>query len=405
MEVYTGTALTIDTLLEKKWQESSKGCWNVRAMDGVHWLNLYDEETLYKVCDNPVGPVCPYTGKKLVMTDGLYVHEDTRALEDGKIGLHVPQCMITDLSTNPVQWRRIYDHVKNDDRVKVLQECFGIAVAEGSREITETDIMYMCSLTISQEEILKRCHNGYYKLIVSGCDWGGSDYNPATKSKTSYTVHCILGVAPDGGTDILYWHRYAGMQYPQIAASIIKAHKEYNGMVIASDFGVGMAYNTELRNYLPFDRHFIMNYTGPDREPIKENKNSSLGNHIMINRTEAITNVFKDVKSMVPIIRARSWDVMADFFKDWLAMYRIPVELPNGTKTFKYQRAATEADDALHSFTFAYVLVKIYLGKSLVEDMALENRMRAVMRNPQQAAMEYRQQQQALTDTNWVVWG
>lgn len=405
MELYTGTALTIDTLLEQKWQESSKGCWHVRARDGKHWLNLYDEETLYKVCSHPVHPVCPYTGKKLIMTDGVYVHDNMRALEDGHIGLHVPQVMIPDLSGNPVRWRKIYDHVKLDDRIKVLQECFGIAVAEGSREITEQDLMYMCSMNISTEEILERCRTGYYKLIVSGCDWGGSDYNMATKTKTSYTVHCILGVAPDGGTDILYWHRYAGMQYPEIAAKIVKDHNLYHGMMIASDFGVGMAYNTELRNYLPFDRHFIMNYTGPDKEPIKENGHSALGNHLMINRTEAITNVFKDVKSIMPIIRARPWDEMKDFFKDWLHMYRIPTELPNGTKTFKYQRSATEADDALHAFTFAYVLVKVYLGQSLVQDMALENRLRAVMKNPQQAAMEYQQQQQAIFDTNYVLFG
>lgn len=379
--------------------------WHVRARDGKHWLNMYDKDTLHKVCDNPIGPTCPYTGKLLDVTDGCFVPTYTKPLEDGRVGLHVPQCIIPDIAYNHIKWSKIYSNIKHQDFNKILQECFGIAVAEGTREITEQDLMYLCVLHETDEEILNRTRNGYYKLVVSGCDWGGSDYNPATKTKTSYTVHCVLGVAPDGGVDILHYHRYSGMDYKTIARNIVREHNMFNGAVLASDFGVGMAYNMELRDFLPFDRHFIMNYVGPDAEPIKENKKTNMGNQLSINRTEAITNVFKDVKSVIPIIRARDWSISAEYLKDWLNMYRLPVELPNGTKTFKYQRDATRPDDALHAFTFAYVLVKFFLGKSLVEDQALENRMRAVMRNPGQAAMLYAAQQAEITNTNYVVFG
>lgn len=390
MAVYAGTALSIDTLLESKWQESSMGMWHIRSMDGKHWLNMYDSETLDKVCRDPRGPICPYTGKPLVVTDGCYVHANNAALQAGRVGMHVPQCIIPDIAYNPIQWAKVYDHVTRDSWTKVLQECFGIATAEGSREITEADLAALCTLKDTPAEAKAKCARGYYKLIISGCDWGGSDYNPAMKTKTSYTVHCIIGIAPDGGVDILHYKRYAGMDYREIAMGIVGDHNAYKAHIMASDFGVGMAYNMEIRNYLPFDRHFVICYTGPHSEPIREPSKAHMANQLSVNRTEAITNVFNDVKNPLQKIRCRGWEEMSTYLLDWLNMFRVPVEMPSGETLFKYVRQATKADDALHAFTFAYTMAKIFKGESLVHDRALDNRIRAVMRNPLQAANQER---------------
>lgn len=377
--IFAGTALSIDTLLEAKWQASSMGMWHVRAMDGTHWLNMYDKNTLLKVCDNPQGPTCPYTGKLLDVTKGLYVHANQKAMAINEIGIHVPQCIIPDLAYNPIQWGKIYKKIQDDDFNKVLQECFGIAVAEGSREITEQDLQRLCVLTDTPEQLKAKCRNGHYRLIVSGCDWGGSDYNQAIQTKTSYTVHCIIGVAPDDVIDILYYKRYSGMDYRDIAEEIANAHKAYNGHVVASDFGVGLAYNTELRNRIPYDRHFIMNYVGQAAAPLSTPKGQHMTNQLALNRTEALTNVFKDVKAPKLKIRAGSWGSMSSYLLDWLNMYRVPVDMPSGQTAFKYIRSATKADDALHAFTFAYVLARFFLGVPLVNDLALEQRLRTVL--------------------------
>ena len=377
--IFAGTSLSIDTLLEAKWLASSQGMWHVRAGDGTHWLNMHDQDTLFKVCDNAKGPTCPYTGKLLNVRDGLYVHANKQALAVGAVGIHVPQCIIPDLAYNPIQWGKIYKKVRTDDPKKVMQECFGIAVAEGSREITESDLQRICVLTDTVEEAKQKCRNGYYKLVVSGCDWGGSDYNQAIKTKTSYTVHCILGVAPDDRVDILHYRRFAGMDYREIADIIATEHSAFNAHVIASDFGVGLAYNTEIRNRIPFDRHFIMNYVGPNSAPLATPKGQHMANQLALNKTEAITNVFSDLKSPHLKIRARHWEEMSPFLLDWLNMYRAPVENAIGSGTFKYIRSATKADDALHAFTFAYVLVKFFLGEPLVNDLSLQNKLRQVL--------------------------
>lgn len=382
-KIFAGTALSIDTLLEAKWADSSMGMWHIRAMDDKHWLNMYDKDVLFKVCSNPQGPTCPYTGKLLNVTDGCFIHAYPERAREGRIGFHIPQCIIPDLAYDPIKWGAIYDRVTHTDFKKVLQECFGIAIAEGSREITSQDLQRMCILTDTPDQLKQKCKEGYYRQIISGCDWGGSDYNPNIKSKTSYTVHCIIGLAPDNSIDILHYKRYSGMMYPDIAASIIKDHEDYKGNILASDFGVGLAYNMEIRKYLPIDKHFVIGYVGPKAEAVAVPKDAHLENQLSVNRTEAITNVFRDAKSMAPQkIRCRNWTEMQSYLNDWLNMFRVPTEDNTGRNTFKYIRAATKADDALHAFTFAYVMMKIFLGESLIQDPQLEAKLRQIMTSP-----------------------
>lgn len=404
--VYSGTALSVDTLLEANWIDSSMGMWHVRAGDGTTWLNMYDKDTLFKVCDNPQGPTCPITGKLLKVTDGCFVHAKKGNLNSGRVGVHIPQCIIPDIAYNAQRWGEVYQKIQRDDPKKVMQECFGIAVSEGSREISERDLMRLCVLTDTEEQLKKKCHNGYYKKVISGCDWGGSDYNPALKTKTSYTVHCIIGISPSGTIDILHYRRYAGMMYDEIARTIIAEHKAYNGYAIASDFGVGLAYNMEIRKHIPFDRHFIMSYVGPTTAPVATPAGAHMQNQLSINRTEALTNVFRDVKRFDPQrIRCRNWGDMQPFLSDWLNMFRVPVEMPGGQNVFKYVRAATKADDALHAFTFAYVIAKIYRGDSLVKDPALEKRIRTVLGAATIGQKEAAVRQELFGMPNYVVSG
>ena len=108
-----------------------------------------------------------------------------------------------------------------------------------------------CGLGGGLQALLRKAQQRGYEFVVSGCDWGGSDYIPAQHIKISTTVHVIMGALPTGKLDILHIRRYSGMNYDDIVADIMRNHTAYNGRAIATDFGVGAVYNSKIRENFP----------------------------------------------------------------------------------------------------------------------------------------------------------
>ncbi|MEG1542947.1 MAG: hypothetical protein RR382_00285 [Tannerellaceae bacterium] len=385
---YAGTALTVDTLLEAKWQESSKASWMVKSPDDKTWIDMHDADTLFKVCGGKGGPICPVTGRRLDVTNGLYVHSDKACMEDLHMGFHVPQMIIPDMALDPTRWAKIYNEVKRNPINKIKQENFGIAVEEGAREITLSNLKDIASINWDTETLRQRTVNGYYKWVVSGCDWGGSDYNPAEKTKLSYTVHCIIGGTSHGDVDILHWRRYAGMDYEEIVDNIIEDHNYWHAGYIASDYGVGLAYNMRIRKSVDAHRHFIFKYSGPDSHPISVPKDSHFFNMYSLNRTESISAVYTAIGDKEHKLHTRMWDDVQTYMLDFLNMYRIPTESSGGRTMFVYRKHGAKADDSLHAFNFGYSMLRVLRGEALVEDPSVQRIIDDLLRGTYDGAIQ-----------------
>jgi hypothetical protein len=161
------------------------------------------------------------------------------------------------------------------------------------------------------------------------------------------------------------------MDYRSIATSICDDHAAYNAVGIASDFGVGAAYNMLLRENpkIKAERHFIFNYVGPQSSLVKAPANGGWFNQYSLNRTESITTLYDGIKK--GRIRCYDWDLAEERVLEFLNLYRMPVESPGGNATFKYQRHGSKADDTLHAVNFAYCLARIILQEPIVEDPTL----------------------------------
>lgn len=376
--IYAGTSTTVDSLLETNYQDSSQACWLLRAPGyesksaGRGWLNCGDQEDVMKAM-SIMGIKNPATGKVIDVTDGHFVHQLQSKFDQGYLGFHIPQIIIPDYANRPQKWMEIWNAYERYDIKKFLQEILGIPTEEGMREISMNDLKRMCCLTESQQTLkdMANSPHGRYKYVVSGCDWGGSDYNPASKTKVSYTVHAILGITWEGYVDILHIRQYSGMDYRSIANSICDDHAAYNAVGIASDFGVGAAYNMLLRENpkIKAERHFIFNYVGPQSSLIKAPANGGWFNQYSLNRTESITTLYDGIKK--GRIRCYDWNLAEERILEFLNLYRMPVESPGGNATFKYQRHGSKADDTLHAVNFAYCLARIILQEPIVEDPTL----------------------------------
>lgn len=385
--VYAGTATTVDSLLETKFQNSSKGTWLVPAPHytsktvGKGWLNMNDVDDVL-ACINVVGPINPATGKILEVEKGHFVHEEQEAFLMGRIGFHIPQIIIPEYAFDPIKWMEIWDDYLEYPRAKFLHEVLGIPTEEGHREITMGDLKAMCVLDLdprNREAVAIRSRQDYV-FVISGCDWGGSDYNPADRTKVSYTVHVMLGITNTGDIHIIHMRQYSGMDYRSIIDDITKDHVAFNGMAIACDFGVGAAYNMLLREHpkISPERHFIFNYVGPNSAPLRAPQaGPGWFNQFSLNRTESISTLFNAIKDGE--IKCYAWQHAEARLMELLNMYRIPSETPGGAQAFRYKRHGAKADDTLHALNFAYVLVRLYRGEPIVEDKALKLRLQQML--------------------------
>lgn len=365
---YLGTSLTTDTALEDKYQASSQGIWIMKCPHcGKYNIPTEDGRVLDMI--QPQGPSCIHCGGLLDVKAGRFFHLKQNALRAGRIGFHIPQLIVPGVVYNTARWGKIYERKQRNDPRKVLQEILGIPVEEGAREISEGHLKDICVLGDRKECEEKAMKRKYYK-IISGCDWGGSDYNPATRTKESYTAHAVLGVTTDYKFDILHMRTYSGMAYERIADSIIGNHKRLKGNYIGTDFGVGAFYNNYLRKHLDPDQHLIFNYTGPKAAILNRPKGDHLHNQYSLNRTEAITSLYDAIKA--GRLRCFKWEQAEELLLQFLNLIRAPDEnVQTGVQGFKYRRHGSKPDDILHAINFAYVLGRIVIGEQLFEDAAV----------------------------------
>lgn len=369
--IYAGTSTTTETLLETAYQDGTQGVWHV-LLDNGQTVDCSNPEQImpyigeYFMQD-------PKTGKRIDPLRGFYVYNNPGAFEKQILSVHIPQIINPDKANDALEWNGIYKTMIRDPK-KMIQEKLGIPLAESNREVSEGDLKRICVLPDGPEERKVKCRKGYYRMITSGFDWGGSDYNPLTRSKTSTTCHAIIGVSPDDKVHILHLKRHAGMSYKTIMANIVKDHVSYCAGGMASDFGGGTHYHALMRTHphLNPDRHVIFDYAGPEAPLCAPPKTSNLENMLMLNRTDSITALYLAIVMDDPILLAPSWLEMEDYLKDFLHMTRVLTESDRGNKgrRFQYMRDASKADDVVHALNMAYSLLRLANQQLLIQDPA-----------------------------------
>lgn len=370
MVTKTGTAKTVDSALEAAYEVSSRSVWRMTCPACNHDNHPTLENNVMDMIQ-PKGVCCSKCGHVLNVRDGCWDHGSPAMVDAARIGLHVPKIIVPEMVERPDKWYPIYQQSLSKDKKKFLEEILGISTQEGAREITVRELEAICTLG-DRDALRKKAREGGYHYIISGCDWGGSDYVPAHGTKESYTVHVVIGVRPDWDFDIIHMDQFSGMNYTEIAGMIAEEHKYLKGYALGSDFGVGMAYNMELRKKIPAHRHLIFNYTGPTAAFIAPPKNAHLYNQYALNKTDSITKLFTDIKSHR--IRCYNWGQAGEMLTQCTNLIRNPNP---ETGTFTYRRHGSRPDDILHGLNFAVQLAKIVIGETLFEDEIITENLQA----------------------------
>jgi len=376
--IYTGTATVLDSPLSCKYDLSSGGVFHIICPVCGGRTDMGDKQHAVECMriDGMYCVPCRRKGRlvKIDPTNAEEVHARPGRLAMGFKGIHVPQIIIPRYVLDKAEWVQIYSDFVDFGDAKFLQEICGIPVEEGLREITRAHLIAMCESLGDINARKKLANSGHYRWIASGCDWGGSDYRPEYSTKLSYTYHCIIGRTVFGQTDILHFRRYDGMDYRDIIQRILQDHKDFKGGALASDVGAGAAYNMLLRESMSAMRHFMFNLVGNILVPLAAPRKEHMFNTYSLNRTDSLTTLFQAIRNKK--IRCFDWNEAEKHLMQFLNAYRVPIEAEGGNK-FRFIKPGTKADDAMQACNFAYVLIRMMSGESIVEDPSLANTIRA----------------------------
>jgi len=231
---YTGTAKTMDNTIEHYWQKSSMSEWVIKCEGCNHWNIPNKDGKIYEMVQAQ-GPSCVKCGKLLDVFKGQWI-----AAHPDRVywfpGYHIPQVVVPEIANNQSKWYEMRDKVKTMPESTVYQEVFGISSSLGARLITQEDIN-KCSTLPTPDKLQKKVKE--YVATIGGVDWGIAE-------QTSFTVHTVIGVKPDGKIHVLWAKRYVGFDTDTLLKDIAQTHRYYRCQLLCADHGVGFAQNTLL---------------------------------------------------------------------------------------------------------------------------------------------------------------
>jgi hypothetical protein len=370
MTMFAGTSKDKDTCLEYQFEMGSGGVWHVRCGCKDGWHSLGDPELVPKLM-GVEGLNCPnQKNKPLDPEYGEFVHASRAQLNMNNVSFHLPQVIVPEYARG-AGFLDIWSTYKKNPLPKFLREVWGLATESGYAELTEADLKKNCC-EYTFEQLQQRYLSGkdrYFKLF-SGVDWGGSDHDPSLRTKVSFTLHVIFGMRGDGKMVLLHARRYHGMNYMEIAESIVHDHRRLNVFAMGTDNGGGAYYNAYMRDCgkIPSGRIIHFHYTDTsmfiNRIPHPEA-------HIMsLHRTDSLSALIADIKS-TDVIWPR-WDVAQGFLNDCLNVRRNLTEIPSsGRKVMRYIRTPSKADDFFHAANYAFMMKRIVAKEPTIPNQQL----------------------------------
>ena len=361
--LFAGTSKTIDTCLEAQYQYCSGGVWHIPCGCKDGWHSLGDIKEIPKMM-SVNGLRCPRTNALLNPLLGEFVHERPDLLNLRRASFHLPQVIVPEYA-HGAAFQDIWTDFKRYSEVKFLQEVMGIATEEGVSELTLQDLQRCCEeRTLDQVQQAYLSGKDRYLWVFSGCDWGGSDWQAATKSKLSYTVHSMYGIKPDGRAHLLYVKQYSEMNYQEIAGDIVENHLKYRAFGIGTDNGGGQYYNAYLRDCgrIPTDRFLVFNYAETKQVLSRIDRTDM---HVFaLHRTDSISALISDIKNL-RIVFPR-YDTVRESLQHFLNMRRNIAESESGRSKMRYIKHGSKADDFMQSTNYAMMFKRVVLREPTI---------------------------------------
>jgi hypothetical protein len=381
LTIFAGTSKDLDTCLEAQYRLGSRGVWHIPCSCPKKFHSLGDPEIIPNMMVSPEGLRCPDNKHiRLNPMAGEFVHEDRSRLNVNMPSFHLPQVIVPEYAQGKRFmdiWQYYQRYTQNGQFKKFLQEIWGIAVESGMTELSEADLKKCCT-----DKTFARTQSDYFEdkvryiKVFSGVDWGGSDWEPAYRSKLSYTVHVIYGMTPEGRMDLLYAHRYAGMNYREVAQHIVANHNKYQAFAMGTDNGGGAYYNAYMRDCGAIPTNLLIHFQYTDTKLMLDRIPHPESNIMSLHRSDSISAVLADIKD--GNITWPRWDDSSSFALDCLNVRRNITEAPSGRTIMRYIKHGARADDFLMATNYACMMKRIVCRESLIPNKQIMEELRTM---------------------------
>lgn len=374
--MFAGTSKDLDTCLEAQYRFGSMAEWHIPCTCKDKFHSLADADIIEGMLTVD-GMRCPNNfSHRLNPLHGFFVHMQESKLRLNMPSFHLPQVIVPEYSRGP-GYMQIYKDFKRYNFTKFLQEVWGIAVASGKTEISERDLKACCTdFTFEQTQERFFSKKQRYVYVISGVDWGGSDWEPAYRSKLSYTVHTIWGMKGDGTMDLLYAHRYEAMNYQEIAGTIVEKHNEFEGFAMGTDNGGGAYYNAYMRDCGRIPTNRIIHFQYTDTQLVLDRIKHPEAHIMSLHRTDSISALYADLKGGK--ITWPRWDEVCGFALDFLNTRRNITETPAGRTILRFIKHGAKADDFMMSTNYAVMMKRIINREPFIPNQQIMDEIRTM---------------------------
>ena len=143
-------------------------------------------------------------------------------------------------------------------------ETLGLEYDSGSIPITKEEIIAACNPDLRMQPTPDKHAVGRTTIM-------GIDYGPVNSEK-SHTCISIMQER-EGNIQVVYAKKFLGKEadYSYIHKEVPRLFKEWNCSLLASDYGMGEAPNSEFRNRLGLEKVWPFQHLPTQKEPVRYN--------------------------------------------------------------------------------------------------------------------------------------
>lgn len=351
---YTGTPKTFDNTIHGLWMNSSMGEWIIPCDCGYHNNPNIEADGIRMIGDKTL--VCAKCNNPINANNGNWYHEHPDRIYKF-IGWHVPQIIMPVHYTDKRKWAEILEAKHGGIAKRIFfNEIMGESYDFGTKPITETDLKRASVLPVDMNFRTATKLVKAYKYRALGVDWGGRGENELSMTKLG-----VLGLRPDGRSDVLYGENLSRFADPGAeVARVIEVYKSFSCDILAHDAAgtAGMRDVFFSHAGFPMDHVMPISYVSAwaqDMITYHEPNERIRWSYYSLDKTRSLILTMECIKH--GYLFFPRYDSCKHLLADFLALVEEKSESRRGSDIYLIRRAQSLSDDFAHAVNLALMSI------------------------------------------------